>query len=178
MYQTATGCAVRIDQCTRDGCAILAPLGELDLAAVPSLRKALLKRLAERPVAVICDLSGLRAMDASCAAVFTSVAHHPSSSWPATNLVLCCAQPAVSAVLGRLGIQSFLPIYPRFQDALAHAVAHPQYLRAELPLGLSVTAPADARRFVRDTCWQWRLEEVDDPNDPMAPHWVEDLVDW
>ena len=168
---------MRIDQSTRDGCVIVSPIGELDLAAVPSLRRALLKRLAEQPVAVICDLSGLWGMEASCAAVFTSVANHPSSSWPATNLVLCCAQPAVSAVLGRLAMLPFLPIYPSFQEALAHAVARPLYLRAELPLGPAVTAPAAARRFVRDTCWQWRLEEVDDPNDPMARLWVEDLVD-
>jgi anti-anti-sigma factor len=116
---------VRIDQSTRDGCAILAPIGELDLAAVPALRQVLIKRLAEQPVAVICDLSGLWGMDSSCAAVFASVANHPSSSWLATNLVLCCAQPAVSATMGRLGMPQFLPMYPSFQEALAHAVARP-----------------------------------------------------
>jgi conjugative relaxase-like TrwC/TraI family protein len=85
------GCAVRIDQSTRDGCVILAPVGELNLAAMPALRRVLLKRLAEQPVAVICDLSGLWAMDSSCAAVVTSVVNHPSSHWPETSLVVCCA---------------------------------------------------------------------------------------
>jgi anti-anti-sigma factor len=168
---------VRIDQSTRDGCAILAPVGELDLAAVPSLRQTLLKRLAEQPVAVICDLSGLWSMDSSCATVFATVANHPSSRWPETNLLLCCAQPAVSAVLGRLRMPQFLPVHPSVEDALAHAGTRPLYLRAELPLGPSVTAPSAARRFVVDACWQWRLEEVDDLNDPMARLWAEDLVD-
>jgi anti-anti-sigma regulatory factor len=115
---------------------------------MPALRRVLLKRLAERPVAVICDLSGLQEMDASCAAVSTSVANHPSSSWPETNLLLCCAQPAVSTVLERLGMPQFLAGHPTVEDALAHARSRPPYLRAELPLGPSVTAPGAARRFV------------------------------
>jgi anti-anti-sigma regulatory factor len=104
---------VRIDQSTRDGCTILAPVGQLDLDAVSTLRRVLLKRLAERPVAVICDLSGLQEMDPSCADVFTSVANHPSSSWAATNVLVCCAPPAVSAMLERLGMtQSWRRIPP------------------------------------------------------------------
>jgi anti-anti-sigma factor len=168
---------VRIDQSTRDGCAILAPVGELDLEAMPALRRVLVKRLAEQPVALICDLSGLRAMDSSCAAVFASVANHPSSHWPETNLLVCCAQPTVSAMLERLGMPQFLAMHPTLQEALAHAQSRPPYLRAELPLGPSLTAPAAARDFIRATCWQWRLHAVDDPTDPLARLWVEELVD-
>lgn len=108
---------MRIDQSSRDGCTILAPVGELDLDAVPTLRRVLLKRLAERPVAVICDLSGLQEMDPSCADVFTSVANHPSSSWAATNVLVCCAPPAVSAMLERLGMTQFLAVHPTLQGA-------------------------------------------------------------
>jgi anti-anti-sigma factor len=168
---------VRIDQSTRDGCAILAPVGELNLKAMPALRRVLLKRLAEQPVAVICDLSGLRAMDSSCAAVFASVANHPSSHWPDTNLLVCCAQPTVSAMLERLGMAQFLAMHPSIEEALAQARSRPPYLRAELPLGPSPTAPAAARRFVRDTCWQWQLHTVDEPTDPLARLRVEELVD-
>jgi anti-anti-sigma regulatory factor len=175
--QAATGVWVRIDQSTRDGCAILAPVGHLNLAAVPSLRRALVKRLSEQPLAVICDLSGLWSIDPACATVFTTVANHPASYWPGTNLLLCCAQPAVKVVLGRLGTPQFLPVHPTLEEALNQAAARPPYLRAELPLGPSATAAAAARRFVRDTCWYWRLEDLDDPDDPMEQLWVQDLVD-
>jgi anti-anti-sigma factor len=168
---------VRIDQSTRDGCAILAPVGELDLAAVPSLRQVLLRRLREQPVAVICDLSGLVSVDEACATVFATVANHPSSRWPETNLLLCCARPAVSAVLESLGVPQYLPVHPTVEDALAHAVIRPSYLRDELPLAPSATAPATARRFIRDTCRQWRLGAAEDPNDATAQGWVEELVD-
>jgi anti-anti-sigma factor len=168
---------VRIDQSTRDGCTILAPVGDLDLAAVPSLRQVLLKRLSEQPMAVICDLSGLASVDEACAAVFVTVASHPSSRWPETNLLLCGARPAVAAVLERLGVPQYLPVHPTVDDALAHAVVRPPYLRDELPLTPSAAAPAAARRFIRDACRQWRLDTVEDPNDPTAQGWVEELVD-
>jgi anti-anti-sigma regulatory factor len=168
---------VRIDQSTRDGCAILAPVGDLNLAAVPSLRRVLLRRLSEQPPAVICDLSGLWSVDEACATVFATVAHHPASHWPETNLLLCCAQPAVAAVFGRLQTPQFLPVHANLEQALAHAAVRPPYLRAELPLGPSATAPAAARRFVRNTCLAWRLE-VDGPDDPRERRWVQDLVEW
>ena len=168
---------MRIDQSTRDGCAILAPVGDLDLAAVPSLRQVLLRRLSEQPVAVICDLSRLESVDSACAAVFITVASHPSTRWPETNLLLCGAQPAVAAVLERLGVPQYLPVHPTVEEALARAVARPPYLRDELPLAPSATAPAMARRFVRDTCRQWRLDAVEDPNGRLARWWVEALVD-
>jgi anti-anti-sigma factor len=168
---------VRIDQSTRDGCSILSLVGELDLAAVPSLRQALLKRLSEQPLAVICDLSGLWSIDLACVTVFTTVANHPASYWPDTNLLLCSAQPAVAAVLGRLRTPRFLPVHPTLEDALNQAAARPPYLRAELPLEPSPTAAASARRFVRDTCWYWRLEEVDGPGDSEERRRVRDLVD-
>ena len=116
---------MRINQSTRDGCAILAPVGDLDLAAVPALRQVLLKRLSEQPVAVICDLSKLASVDEACAAVFSSVASHPSTRWPETNLLLCGARPAVSAVLERLGVPQYLPVHPSLEEALAHAAVRP-----------------------------------------------------
>jgi anti-anti-sigma factor len=168
---------VRINQSTQDGCAILAPVGHLDLAAVPSLRQVLLRRLSEQPVAVICDLSGLVSVDSACAAVFVTVASHPSSRWPRTNLLLCGARPAVAAVLERLAIPQYLPVHPTIEQALARAVARPPYLRDELPLAPSATAPAAARRFVRHTCRRWRLDAMEDRTDPTAQGWVEELVD-
>ena len=168
---------MRIDQSTRDGCAILAPVGHLDLVAVPLLRQQLLKRLNEQPMAVICDLSGLQSVDEACAAVFASAANHPASRWPETNLLLCCGRSAVTEVLSRLRAPQFLPVHATLEDALTYAFARPPYLRAELPLGPSPTAPAAARHFVRDTCWYWRLEEVDDPDDPIERAWAQNLVD-
>jgi anti-anti-sigma regulatory factor len=171
------GRAVRIEQTTQDRCALVALRGQLELAAVPRLRQVLLKRLAERPAAVICDLSAVPAIEAASATVFSTVASHPASGWPATSLALCGARPAVAAVLGRLRLPHFLPMHASLEDALANATARPPYLREELVLASSLAAPSAARRFVREVCWYWRLEEPGRPDDPAEQPEPDDLVD-
>jgi len=148
---------VEIEQSTRDGCTVLALRGRLDRAAAPRLQQVLGKRLAQQPVAVICELSGLDAMDPDCAGLFTVAAHHPSSSWPDTPLLLCGPRPAVAEALARLGVPRFVPVYSSLHEAVVDAGRRPLYLRDELRLAPSPAAPATARRFVRETCQTWRL---------------------
>jgi hypothetical protein len=73
---------------------------------------------AERPLVLICDLSGVDAIEPVCATIFATVANHPASRWPATSVLLCGAEPAVAEPLGRLRVPHFLPLYPTLQDAL------------------------------------------------------------
>ena len=80
-------------------------------------------------------------------------------------------------MLERLGVPQFLAVHPTVDEAVAQARSRPPYLRAELALGPSATAPAAARRFVGATCWQWRLQAVGEPSDPLARRWGEELVD-
>jgi anti-anti-sigma regulatory factor len=165
---------VRIEQRTQEGCAVVAFHGRLDLPSVPRFRRVLLKRLAEHPVAVICDLSGLSAIDPACATVFATVANHPVSGWPARNLLLCAARPGVAAVLGRLRVPHFLPLHATVEDAIGNASARPRHLHEELVLGPSPTAPRAARRFVREVCRFWRMEELDGSG---GRAWGDELVD-
>jgi anti-anti-sigma regulatory factor len=167
---------MRIQQSTRDGCAIVALAGHLDLKAAPRVRHALLKRVGEQPVAVICDLAELTGLDLACATIFGAIAHHPASGWPATSLLLCNARPAVTEVLGRLRLPAYLPVFPTLEAALAHATANPPYLREELVLASTSTAPRTARRFVREICRAWRLDVAGDGEERRTP-WPEELVD-
>jgi anti-anti-sigma factor len=152
---------MEIEQTTRDGLSVLTLRGRLQLNVVPHLRHVLLKRLAERPAAVICDLSGVSAIDGATATLFTTVASHPASGWPSTSLVLCAARPTVADTLDRLGVPRFMSIHPNLEDAIASAIERPPDLREELVMASSPTAPAAARRFVREVCWDWRLEKLD-----------------
>jgi anti-anti-sigma factor len=141
--------AVRIDQSTRDGCTIITLTGHLDRAAVPRLQQLLLRRLREQPIAVICDLSRVSALDATCASVFATTAHHPASGWIAPKLLLCCAQPAIATLLARLPAPHRLPLHhsvedainQAFEDAIDQVLSHPLWLRHELELTPSPTAP-------------------------------------
>jgi anti-anti-sigma regulatory factor len=167
---------MQIEQTTRDGCTILTLWGKLEFAAVPRLRHVLLKQVAERPIAVICDLSGVSAIDQASATVFTTVASHPATGWPATGLALCGAQATVANAFDRLRVPGFLPMHPTLEDALTSATACAPSLREELVLASSPTAPAAARRFVREVCCWWRLEKIDRP-DAAREASADDLVD-
>jgi anti-anti-sigma factor len=167
---------VEIEQSTREGCAVLSLHGRLDRLTAPRLQRVLRKRLAEQPTAVVCDLSGLDVLDPECAGLFTVAAHHPSSSWPDTPLLLCGPRPQVAAALTRLGVPRFVPVHPSLDQAVADAGRRPPYLRDELRLPPSPAAPATARRFVRETCQTWRLL-LEDDDDARAQAAAEDLVE-
>jgi len=66
---------MRIQQSSHQGCVVLTLVGRLDLAAAPRLQRAILKLLAEPPLAIICDLSRVEGIDPLCAGVFTSMRH-------------------------------------------------------------------------------------------------------
>jgi anti-anti-sigma regulatory factor len=176
---------VRIEQSTRDGCTIVALTGDLDRSAAPRIQQLLLRRLREQPLAVICDLAGVGALDPARAGVFATAADHPASGWIAPKLLLCSAQPAVAALLAGLPEPHRLPVHPSVEDAITQAVDDavdqarndPLWLRHELALAPSPTAPAAARRFVHARCACWDLLVADDPDDPVERAWLADRVD-
>ena len=161
---------------THDGCVIVGFTGNIDLLSVSQVQRALLKELAEQPDGLICDLSGVDHLDPVCATVFATVVNHPASRWPATGFALCGAQPQVAEVLGRLQVPDFLPVYPSVDEALDAVVARPTYLRDELPLAPTPTAPAAARAFVRQTCRYWELALPDSTLEERAVLLANELV--
>jgi anti-anti-sigma regulatory factor/anti-sigma regulatory factor (Ser/Thr protein kinase) len=148
---------MEIQHSDQDGCLVVGFTGSIDLFSVTQVRKTLLKDLSTEPYALICDLSGVENLDPVCATVFSTVANHPASRWPATAFLLCGAQPPVAAILGRLQVPHFLQLYADVDEAIDQAVARPPYLREELRLAPTPTASAAARTFVRETCRYWQL---------------------
>jgi anti-sigma regulatory factor (Ser/Thr protein kinase)/anti-anti-sigma regulatory factor len=151
---------MEIQRSTRDGCVVVAFTGSIDLFSVSQIQRALLKDFSDQPFALICDLAGVDSLD-PCATVFSTVANHPASRWPDTSFLLCGAQPPVAEILDRLQVPHFLQLYASLQDALDAAVARPPYLRDELRLAPTPTAPAAARAFVREVCRYWQLARPD-----------------
>jgi anti-anti-sigma regulatory factor/anti-sigma regulatory factor (Ser/Thr protein kinase) len=171
---------MQIDRTMRDGCTVVAITGSINLFTAPQVQRVLLKDLAERPYAIICDLSGVDALDPVCATAFATVANHPASDWPATAFLLCGARPAVAEVLERLAVPHFLPLHGTVEEALDQVAARPPYLRDELRLGATATAPAAARLYVRDVLQYWRLalpgQDVIDRAELLADELVTNAV--
>jgi anti-anti-sigma regulatory factor len=138
-----------------DGCLVVTFIGSIDLFSAPRIRRTLLKDLAEQPYALICDLSGVDHLDPVCATIFATVANHPASRWPGTNFLLSGARPPVAEILHRLQVPHFLALYSGVDEALDAVFARPPYLREELLLAPTLSAPAAARAFIQETCRYW-----------------------
>jgi anti-sigma B factor antagonist len=113
---------VRIEQTTRDGCVVIAIHGGLDAGTAPFLQRVLLRRLSERPPAVVCDLSGLDTIDVICATVFSTAAR-PASRWPDTELLLAGARDSVTRILVAAGVPAAVPVYPTVDAAITRRSA-------------------------------------------------------
>ena len=147
---------MQIERTWRDGCVVVALTGQLNLFTAPQVKTVLRKELSEQPLTVICDLAGVDFVDPVCGNLFSTVANHPSSRWPGTTFLLCGAQPAVAVVLGRLRVPRFVRLCRDVDEALDRAFARPPYLVERLCLAPTPTAPAAAKRFVRDVCDYWQ----------------------
>ena len=158
---------MEIHHATQDGCVIATFTGSINLFSVSAVQRTLLKDLAEQPYGLICDLSGVEHLDPVCLAVFATVVNHPASRWPATGFALCCAHPQVAELLGRLRVPDFLPVYASVDEALDAVFARPPYLRDELLLAPTPTAPAAARAFVRRVCRYCRYWELALPDNTL-----------
>ena len=149
---------MRIQRTDRDGCIVLTLSGPLDTTTAAQLQHALLKALAEQPHAVICDLSGVPALDPVCATMFAAVASHPvANRWPGTGIVLCNAQPTVAVALRRLGGGSAQPVCDTLDQALAHARTGSPSRWVRRRLAPTIQARAAARQVLAEVGSNWRL---------------------
>ena len=53
---------MQITHSAKDNCLLVTLTGKITLATAPQIQRALLKDLAEQPLAVICDLGGVDAL--------------------------------------------------------------------------------------------------------------------
>jgi hypothetical protein len=91
-------------------------------------------------------------------------------------VLLCCAQPAVAAVLLRQGMPRVLPICDTLDQAVAQAHSRPSFLRERLRLVRTLDAIATARWFVADVCQRWQVDELTETVQPLAGEMVTDAV--
>jgi anti-anti-sigma factor len=152
---------MEIQHSTRHGCPVVAFSGRIDLASAATVKRALLKDLSEQPEALICDLAGVRHLDSTAAAVFSTVAKPPASRWPTTSFLVCGARPQVAEALRRVRAAHLLRQYATIDAAVEAARTRPPSLREELRLAPVPTAARAGRIFVREVCRSWRLDAPD-----------------
>jgi anti-anti-sigma regulatory factor/anti-sigma regulatory factor (Ser/Thr protein kinase) len=132
--------------------------GSLDAAAARTLRGFLLGCLADQPVALVLDLSGVSVADDLALTMLPAMGRE-AAEWPGAELLLCVPDPQVREALDRIGATGQLRVFPVRQEALAVAARRPAAPRLGRRLPASVDAPGLARELLAHAAAAWRLPQ-------------------
>jgi hypothetical protein len=148
---------MEIGHSMRDGCIVVRLAGQINLFTAPQVQRVLLKDLAERHYGIVCDLAEVESIDPVCAAVFSTVANHPSTDWPATSVLLCGARPAWPRCSVGWRCPGSCRCAPRSRRRSTGSPPGRPTCGTSCPGPSTATAPAAARLYVRDVLRYWRL---------------------
>jgi anti-anti-sigma regulatory factor len=130
---------------------LVRPRGVLDALTAADLRGALLDCLAEQPVAVVLDASGLSLADDVAMTVLAGVARE-STRWPGARILVADGGPELVAAADRMGVRPYLTFCPDVESALGQAKSWPVPPVARQTITPDRFAPGVAREIVREFC--------------------------
>jgi anti-anti-sigma factor len=106
-----------------DGVAVLAVTGEIDLATIPAFEAAITEALAQRPSALIVDMTNVDFL--ASAGLQALVATHEKVSGTAAFAVVADG-PATSRPIELTGLDQILSLHPSVSDAKAAVAGDPK----------------------------------------------------
>jgi anti-anti-sigma regulatory factor len=136
--------------------ALLAVTGQLRLDTASRLRSAVLKALAEQPLAMVLDLRRMKIGDHAAVSIFPALAQHSACSG-SIALLLATDDPELLAVLHDRGIHDMLDIRPNVSEALDVASTRPLPNRQRVDFEPVDSAAMAARAAVGEACERWGL---------------------
>lgn len=161
---------------SRAGVTIVTLRGFLDVSTAPLVRNALLKCVADQPVALIADLTRLELRKAYTLSVFTLVARR-AAEWSGMPLILVATSGAGSRLdLQAKAIARFLPVYADLDAAVAAARQPPPRRITRIRLAPTPHSAATARRVVAATCQVWDCTELVEDASAVASELVANAV--
>lgn len=106
-----------LDVTERDGCAVLAVAGEVDVATVPRLREQLHGLVAQGSNRIIVDLDGVDFLDSTGLGVLVGALKRVRSNDGELSLV--CTQPRIRKVFEVTGLTKVFSLFDSVDDAVA-----------------------------------------------------------
>ena len=106
-----------LDVTERDGAAILAVSGEVDVATVPRLREQLHGLVAQGSNRIIVDLDGVDFLDSTGLGVLVGALKRVRSNDGELSLV--CTQPRIRKVFEVTGLTKVFSLYDSVDEAVA-----------------------------------------------------------
>lgn len=139
--------------------AHVALYGTLDTGSVVRMMVTLRDCLADAPAALIVDMQHVTvAGEAALRPMLALVAE--ARTWPAARVAICCATPAVSAMITAVGLEEGPDMYPDVTSASQAAHRMPVPPRDVLTLSPAPEAPSMSRQFTQETCARWGIGRV------------------
>lgn len=106
-----------LDVTERDGCAVLAVSGEVDVATVPRLREQLHGLVAQGTNRIIVDLDGVDFLDSTGLGVLVGALKRVRSNDGELSLV--CTQPRIRKVFEVTGLTKVFSLFDSVDEAVA-----------------------------------------------------------
>lgn len=101
----------------RDGAAVVAVSGEVDVASAPRLREQIVSLVSEGVPRIVCDLSGVEFLDSTGLGVLVGALKRCRTH--GGELVLVCTQPSILKVFEITGLLQVFEIHETVEAALA-----------------------------------------------------------
>jgi len=131
--------------------------GTLTFATAPTVRTSVLKALAERPDAVLVDVSDMTADDDVALAAFPALQRQAAAD--DVPLMLVGPSPILQAQLSSMAVTRTVPVFATHEVALATRPAPSRVTRLLLP---GPEAGVAARDVVDQACGRWRLDDLEE----------------
>jgi DNA-binding CsgD family transcriptional regulator len=150
---------IRTDRDFASGVTTVWLSGDLTWATVSTVRVALAKCVVDHPVAVIVELSGLRAASSALLSVFPTAARRAARD-QAVPLLLCAAGRDVAGLLA--ASRTSVQVYASHDEAVA-AVRDGQPRWAQARMAPAPVSASLARGLVGDACLAWNVPHLYEP---------------
>lgn len=137
--------------------AVAALSGTPDQSAATRAVVTLHGCLADQPVLLVLDVSGLEAPDVAALRPLAGLVDS-AHRWPGIRVALAGASSAVRGQLGGLVADGGLDSYPDVTEAVSAGQRLPVPARETTELSPTPQAPAAARELVATVCQRWQLD--------------------
>ncbi|MGH3971755.1 MAG: ATP-binding protein [Pseudonocardiaceae bacterium] len=151
------GSAIDIAVHRRGQVVVVHPRGLLTVRTAAELRRVLATELLDHGRAVV-DLDGFHIGRASCVTIFPAVLTQ-CGGWPSAKIALCRPDPGMAQALAARRVSALVPVYHLLLEAEAAIDWRPPVVRMRVQLPCDTSAPATARRLVREMCPLWQVDE-------------------
>jgi len=170
-----TSSSLTVDVTQHGHATIVRLSGEIGLRTGQHLRSALLKCLADEPSGVIVELDGTTVGAPIALNTFGMLARR-AAEWPGVLVALAVSDGTVRDLLRRTALDRTVPTFSTVAEAIRALGTMPERHNAVMELPAEVSSPAQARRFVNDTCTAWDVDGLRQDACLIASELVENAV--